>query len=253
MYRPGPHTIAAQHKISPGFAALWFAAAISVVGPAKAASLITATYTGAVRNSYDQGAEFGLTGNALNGMRFVAVYRYDPGLAAGAYRYTDASADVASGGTAYGPSVPTPIISATLTINGITRAFLSDYFGEAAVENAPYDPLTYHESDHTVFGPDAFGRTILDNYGYNPAAPVSLTQAFSGASGPISLYGDGYFSISTFDTALNAYTHSAHGDLVADHVTIGVPEPSSWLLAIGGLSMVGVSLRRRRTESAATA
>jgi hypothetical protein len=108
-------------------AVFWF------VSPASAA-VVTLTYRGIVGSPGDSSTDeldisglFGPTGSSLAGDAYTAVYVYDTNQGTNVNPPDPYYLDV-YGGALYG--TPTPAISETMTINGITVSLADTYWGE---------------------------------------------------------------------------------------------------------------------------
>lgn len=216
------------------------AAALLTAMPA-AAIVKVATYTGTVSAGFDTTGVFGTPGTDLAGLRYVTRYTYDRTL--GADQTSDGLTYDRSLGYAYQGN---PVISASITINGVTKVLPGDYYGEVYTTTAGFEG---HVNWYGFYD----GLTLVDsriqNYDYAPA-PASLDQSW----GPVAQTGrgQGYASFST--TSFADVIESAYAYLNADgtySVTDPVPEPSTWALMIAGFGLVGAALRRRERLAAA--
>lgn len=86
---------------------------------------MVATLTGTVDTGQDAVGAFGTAGSNLAGATYTASFRYDTSLGE---RLTDATYDTVAGGIAHG-GFTSPILDATLTINGSTQHFASNFNG----------------------------------------------------------------------------------------------------------------------------
>ncbi|HPU16074.1 MAG TPA: PEPxxWA-CTERM sorting domain-containing protein [Polymorphobacter sp.] len=226
-------------------AAATAAAGLLAAMPAAAVVKI-AKYTGTVLYGNDQTGVFAAPGSDLTGYSWVATYTYDRSL--GGIQSTDGvNYDYSYGGPGYGVA-GSPVLSSTITINGVTKSVSGTYAGLVYTTTSP--GVEHYAQDYSDDG-----VTRRDNYNHNignPAgAPASLDQNF----GPVA--GTGTYGVvqwTTFDYAAGSFTEFAYVALNADTVySVGnaVPEPASWALMITGFGMVGGALRRRRIVATA--
>ncbi len=219
-----------------------------------AATLYQATYTGTLTgsnaNSYDATGIFGAPTTGLGGLPFKAVYTIDDALP-GAILFSGIF-----GGSIYGSYVeggaqyntPALPVSATVTINGVTRAIVGSSQSIAQVQNNTYTNAFLHY----VNGGAGYVFFHVNTYPDQPyptgdfRAPLSydLPDYDQVASG-------GGFSIYRNDATLYEY---AYGQVRIQHVEIGlaptgVPEPVSWALMIVGAGMAGSVLRADRRRA----
>jgi hypothetical protein len=241
----------------------WVAAVVvsaTVMGAASGAGarVMTATYTGTVSAGEDLTGEFGLLGD-MAGQSFVGIFKFDPGLA-GIHDIFPGHAENAYGGDYYEPGLGSPIVDATLTINGITR-----HFGEGYGEGVLYGQA----STNTHRGSELVGVTVpSDVIGWNTLPfyddnSLGLVATFPSMASPWSLYTNvppratlgsfGGFNIHHWDGS--TLTHDAAATLVTQfyEVTGGVPEPATWTILLGGFFAMGAVLRQRRRNGAADA
>ena len=237
------------------------AAALAALGLAlaepAAATLYQTTYTGTLIGgnelSYDATGIFGAPTTGLGGLPVKVVYTIDdalPGavLFSGTFGGSIYGSYVA-GGTQYNtPALP---VSATVTVNGVTRAIVGSSLSIAQVENNTYTNAFLHY----VIGGDGYVLLHVNTYPDQPyptgdfRAPLSydLPDYDQVASG-------GGFSIYRNDATLYEY---AYGQVRIHHVEIGlaptgVPEPASWALMIIGAGMAGGVLRGGRRRAVQT-
>jgi hypothetical protein len=201
------------------------------------ADIVTLTYTGVVGSGADTSGYFGTAGANLTNDAFTATFVFNTNLP-GAAEYQFA----AHGGSTYG--IPSPAISATLTINGQTFNV---------------DPTIYADFQESP---------ISSNLGF---------QAFAGvgpiANDSVSLA----LNVSTSDpnapefgslAAPFSYTYVTGGDNLghfifgADNLSLfsntvtqtnpasAVPEPSTWAMMILGFAGLGLMAYRRKSKPA---
>jgi hypothetical protein len=94
---------------------------------AASATVGVATLTGTLGYNGDNAAATGLFGPAA-GQGFTAVFTFDTAL--GHHALDPGLSEVNYGGMITGP-YDSPILAASLTINGVTRAFTSEQYGNA--------------------------------------------------------------------------------------------------------------------------
>ena len=216
----------------------------ALVAAAPAAAIVKiATYTGIVVYGYDLTGEFGTPNTDLAGANWTATFTYDKTL--GGYQYSDLTADDSQGGTSVGTG--SPILSATITINGVTKTGAGQTLGKAYTSSTP---AVAHLSDDSLDDAAAYLQHYIYAFGYPAGAPASLDQNFGPAA---SSNGYGYVNWIRYDKVAGSYLEYAYAYLGSDSVysVSDVPEPASWALMIGGFGMVGAALRRRSTTVAA--
>jgi len=218
------------------------------------------TLEGTIDSGSDGDNQFGLSGGSLAGHHYIEKYVYDSSLGD---HFTSASYDLLmrNGGTGI-----SPITSASMTINGITREIgAADnaliYFG--VLGSSTGISVTAEQS---LFGPTAqISGSLLGQIYFGAVSPFSLTTDFSGAvagSGDVGLANS--FHIRT--DPYGGTPSETFGSLIPNSVRIGspetaggqgngngpgggpsgVPEPASWAMMIAGFGLTGAAMRRRR-------
>jgi hypothetical protein len=230
-------------------------AAMCMAGSATAAEYLI-TYTGTVRNSLDRTGVFGGSGNSLNGLSFTSVFTLNDAI-------QNPGSGVQPGGRAWGcfggsanANGGPPPVTATLTINGVTRTssgqrlssayqgfnpgFYSEIFHRA---QAISDSQTVHTIASVEVGISE-PTTFIQNVDYTqPLSHFSLLGLNANV---------GAFNFEEYDFQNLVFLSSASGRLYADSVTVAalgsgtgaVPEPASWMLMIAGFGFVGGAMRR---------
>lgn len=231
---------------------LWAAAALAVAAagaPAKAA-LVDVTWTGTVSSgNVGTAGAFGIqdtfAGNELAGQAFSAFFRFDTTI--GSLVQGAGFADL-RGGTNFGDgSFAPPVVSATLTINGVTVSFGGDKFAGYSRKSADGISDIYTEVD-TADGDILFLRLFrLDQNIPFPGFGETLSYNIGGA-------GDspqGVFQQLDGETFLFSGNFAPTKVTIAPYVATNpnppssVPEPASMALAGIGLALLGIARRRR--------
>lgn len=224
------------------------ALALVASGSASAAILV-ATYTGTVKDGFDLTGEFGVAGADLTGLSYVSVYRYDT--ARGVRTTVPGVSDEVLGGSFYGAT--SPVLSGSVTINGITQSFAPDLYSLART-GAPPATIQHELEMQHIYGPGIKRDYFLSNIMFDDNAPANLNVAYVGHPfGSLAFLSGGSFNFQ--DNNPLADSHSAYGNLTATEVRIvvergggqGVPEATTWMLMVGGFGLVGTALRRRRS------
>lgn len=207
------------------------AGVLSLLAGAAQAKIVNITFSGVVYDSIDTLGEFGDAGMQLDGAAFVTTYRFDTTI--GAADFTGEHSDV-QGGSWLGWA--TPVLAASITINGHTISAPGSWFGEIYARFV--DPVQFYVES------SAASNHILFNYLEPGALGVGwATPDFADFDGDISdVPGYGGY-----------YNGDASVSLIQQHLTISsegaVPEPASWALMVGGFGLVGGAMRSRRRVS----
>jgi hypothetical protein len=229
---------------------------IALAQPASA-TVMVATYTGTVTTGQDLTGEFGSQVD-LSGLSYVATFRYDTALGSTGFS-SPPDFDERAGGPSYWPSgFASPILAATLTLEGVTRGFSMDSYGDVSMASGTTifpTPDTYGYffagGNHTGVAPGGDRRSDLSMSIYTQLGASSLSDPFSGSLGSsLAPYSNGSFSIiDQPDLGVPTYLHHASATLAPETVSIvaaTIPEPGTWALMLAGFAGLGVALRRRR-------
>lgn len=223
---------------------------VALAAPAAAREFV-ATYTGIVSDGLDISGHFGGRNNSLVGLTAITRYRYnaDPFYAAPGRTLADFTLaygyyEERTGGTTYGFSSghsTSPILGASITINGVTRNFDPLAFSHLETSRTNVDHIASTDCASPVI-PCAYARNSL--YEESGGAPTRLAQNYSFASGYS--VGSGFFQYGFRDTVAKTddNTHGSY-DVLSYTVSGGVPEPTTWAMLVVGLGFVGVAIRRK--------
>jgi hypothetical protein len=204
-----------------------FLAASALAGAAPAsADIVSFTYSGHVTDGTDVSGIFGPAGADLTGDALRAVFVFDTSL--GVRGTVPGTTDSVIGGTQVPGSPATPLISATLILNGISVSIGGELLGSAITDAGMFNASEAVEDDLD------FVSAFVDT----PDAPASLDTPFTPHG-----VGGGSFNLERLDP-LTGQMQMASGDF-------SIPEPASWALMLTGFGGVGATLRRRRTPSLA--
>jgi hypothetical protein len=229
-----------------------FAVAVAAIGTFAAAPAFASTtivYSGTLSGGYDATGVFGGINPDMTGLGFVATFVFDPALA-GFRTTTPGVSDYAAGGTGFGNG--SPMISAAIKINGVTKSFY-EYFNASA-----FTSINSNVGMSTGIYADIGTINVYQGINLNAyfnTAPASFNEDF----GTVAATGNGSAIISTYDYILAATTEEAsfgfNPTMTVSYgipVAPGVPEPASWALMIAGFGLVGAMRRRQRAAIAAT-
>jgi hypothetical protein len=218
-----------------------------VAAPASAA-IYLASYggviiggTGSNPNSanptYDMTNYFGL-GSNLVGSSFTAQFKYDTSLGV---PFTNATTDSRYGGPMAGcGACLSPILEASITVNGIT-----DYFNVngAGYANVTINPMGWRQTFFALGYFDNNSANALQLYVLNAPNPLVLGSEFTGSDvgnlGPPD----------TDPYARGVILGQRDYRLALSNRTVtlaAIPEPATWGLMIIGFAGAGVMLRSRR-------
>lgn len=229
-----------------GLAAAAAMGLLTVATPASP-TVMLATYTGTVSGGYDITDVFGLNGD-FAGVGFKAVFKYDSTLGL----VNPDVDDGRIGGPTFGGV--SPILAATLEINGVTDTF--DTFEDGAA-NVYIGEDTWEQTFHYtgafyVDGP-VWAENFLQLFVLSAPTPTLLTTPYAGGNktfneGPKETNKAGYFR-KEGATLVKDYKLSLETDRVVVRPA-PVPEPATWTVLITGFVGVGLMLRRRRARLA---
>ena len=222
-------SLALMLTAAPASAAVMFAHFSGLVG------------AGSVGNAtYDTGNFFGL-GAGIVGSGFTATFKYDTALGAA---ITNTSEDTRYGGPGWAcaPACMSPILEASLTINGITDNFDVTRNGSANVT------INQTGWKQTFFYTDFFSGSngnALQLFVLNVPDPLLLTTPYTGGN----TMGLGVPTTNAFALGVLAGTNKDYRlalDPRSVTLVAAVPEPATWGLMIIGFACTGTMLRRRR-------
>lgn len=241
------------------------AAAMLTAHPATAA-IYTVTFEGTVTSGVDLSQTFrpGLPrgGYAFDGSQtFKAVFTIDD-TTPGAFDFTSGAWQPVS--TIFGSGAANPIVSASLTINGVTADMSAPFpvpydVGQFQITGSPYlNAFTESEGD------GGGGAYIVRRLNITARAAGGIFQnpdwrRITALDTAALDTGRGYFHLHNMAGPIS--TDFAYGELLPTRVTFtgpspipgGVPEPGAWSLMILGFATVGAAVRRGRRRQGSTA
>ncbi|OYU14515.1 MAG: hypothetical protein CFE37_10485 [Alphaproteobacteria bacterium PA4] len=209
----------------------------------------TATYTTTISQftGQNQGIDgaglFGAVGGNLRGKTAVARFRYDTSIGTPFLFGPNSEGR----GSSMNAGQPSPILSATLTVNGQTWDALQGPIG-----------LGDGGEMYTSLGgtTHAFNRQLYPNTGIYTS---SLILSGCCATGMAARLADlvprtsagvtGTMDFNFYSYSLNAYTYRTQLQFVGlgSYQVGGVPEPGSWAMLLSGFGLLGLAMRRQPT------
>jgi hypothetical protein len=200
------------------------------------AGVLQLVYTGSVTAGIDETGVFGVAGADLANAGYLATFLVDTSLGT---RTTDANNDQVEGGLL--EPMRSPVLSAEITINGVSYAFGVDYLGyERRFNNGLNASSGHTHAEHigaTGFRSIGNALDIASNLS-SPLIPLDLDTPYSTDTS----FGNGSFVTYDLDIGRGVYLVHAFGSLTADHVTVSrvqeVPEPASVSLLLVALALL---------------
>ena len=216
-------------------------AALGLAGTASA-NTTTVTYQGVITSGSDIEGYFGAAGADLTNDAVVASYTYDTSL--GIEATDGASYDELDGGLDFG--VTSPILAATLEINGKSYSYTPDYYADVSTGYGTFDWTT---GAYDVTGVSDTAYALLGGSS-SVAMQTDALPPLTSLSTPFSSTG---FGLGYFDSNFADDGSSDTFSFQTSSVNVSAaPEPATWVLMFGGLGMIGGMLRiaktRRREE-----
>jgi hypothetical protein len=209
---------------------------VGLAAPARAVpvpvnALMQATFSGMVVSGNDPHNVFGGS-LLLDGEAFIASFKYNTAIG----RHTSPIIDQIFGGLSLGSQ--SPIISASITINGISYDFLGWGYGEASVNND-----SGHSSISLSAQDPAYGAGIsLTEYRNDSSLPVVLTTPFTATSSgllPPGVTAQGFVSFGSGSATLGINSVKV--------ISLSpVPLPAGLPLLISCIMALGLAARRGR-------
>lgn len=207
------------------------------------AAIFTATYTGTIAFAgFDTTGEFGNPSQNLEGLPFVATFRYD--LNIGDRGIVPGRSDTLVGGFPPSFNFGNPLISASLSINKITQNFFVPDSGFFFVAQTQTGTILHRA---TLFNP----LTPNVQFSLFPiASSDDITSSLESRYNRISVRGGGSFLIFDCCQPSGEFNRLAQGQfrLETFSVSSSIPEPSSWLLMVLGFGLIGYGLRNRNHQ-----
>jgi hypothetical protein len=226
--------------------------------PALATNYVLVTSAGAVGDSYDLTGMFGAANTSLAGAHYDLAMTLRPTL--GFLEYVEGNTSSQGGTSAFNyPSV----VSATLTINGVTVDISGSWYSQALIHPDPVITNSALSQDQLFYPPGTGSPDVFNRY-------VGLQHQLRSDSFEEFGIGDCSFPVCSglfeFESFLNddeihnypwigeqkkVFLEYASGYLLPDYIrSTAVPEPGAWVLMILGFGATAAALRRRRAAIA---
>ena len=236
-----------MRNVKTGLCAL--AVVLSFSATSAQAALVDLTWSGTASGNDGLGL-FGAAG-ALTGVAYTATYRFDTTV--GFSQNNTNGSDQVEGGSLFDPDRPIPLVSASLTINGITFGVDGDYYslyfrqsGEGASQLTTLAQRGI-DGNPAPFGGELFQRVFRPGNFYGRPLDQPGAFDFTASDNP-----GGHFSFFNRDAMGNLDGPNTDLSIIPDHLVVAlapsgaVPEPATWALMLGGFGLTGAALRRRR-------
>jgi PEP-CTERM motif len=224
------------------------AAVMGVCAPASA-TIIDVIYKGSVINGSgtDDLGLFGPAGASLVGDAFVATFEMDTSKGTNASTATE---NYIFGGTVYGPGVDSPMLKATLEINGKTADVgtgLSDsvqsFLGQPGIANQQSHVASNGTNSILLDVMDA-NLASVGNIPFTIDVPLTFNFDSSDIGGGFATFGAG----GTSSTSLSLGPTQLIYEFPSTDVP-GTPEPSTWAMMLLGFAGLGYAGFKRRPRA----
>ncbi len=210
------------------------AAGVAMLGGVSQASaaIMDVTYTGTVSLGTDILGVFGTAWTSLVGSSWVATYTFDTSLGVSDFNGV-------KGGSKYGNT--SPVLSSTITINGVGKAVDGSYDGVDYAHNNG----TTSDQRHLAENSSSVQTEYLENFIQSGSLPASITTPFT-------------YTVDANATAYGSYRLNGGSEwisaklatlTVSEHVA-AVPEPSTWAMLLLGFGGIGFMAYRRKSKPA---
>jgi hypothetical protein len=242
-----------MRNLKAGLCAL--AAVLSLAAAPAQAVLVDLTWSGTATGNDGLGL-FGAAG-ALTGVDYTATYRFDTTV--GFSQNNTDGVDQVVGGSFFNPDEPIPLVSASLTINGITfdanGDYYSLYFRQSGEGSSQLSNLAQRENpgNPQPYGGELFQRVFRPGNFYGRPLDQPGVFDFTASDNP-----GGHFNFFNVDAMGNLSGPNTDLSIIPDHLVIAlapgggaVPEPATWAIMICGFGLAGAALRRRRALATA--
>jgi hypothetical protein len=240
------------------FAALLLAGTMLIAPPAGAV-VLQQTYTGVVTFGFDVTGLFGTAGASLIDKSFTAIFKIDTSLGSTTTGVTSDGGgnfiQLAGGGSAADPflGIPTPIISATLSIGGSAAVMISGgYEDRTAIRSYPISGARPSSYLSAVLGEkgdilSVFLSSIIASFPADFTATGTYLAQGGGA-------GDQFKIVDPLTFNTKAFGNLEANQLVVSTLSVqsDVPVPAALPLFAGGLGVIGLTLVRRRWRALST-
>ena len=212
---------------------------LSTVG--ASATIVKAEYTGTVSQGYDGGGLFSSPGSDLAGLSFVADFLYDT--ERGTWVEQSPTSNRLEGGPGTQSGGESPVLTASLEINGRTATFAPNDIGQILAKNGSSQGV----NQQLIGTQDSANTQLIVGFGNNQGQasgdiPVTIDKPLTFTAGPDDT-GSGDF---VFANALTS------GSLRPVTLTYSVvPEPGTWAMMLTGFAVLGLAGAVRVSRTAA--
>jgi hypothetical protein len=247
---------------------LVLAASLIVLPVAGQSAVMQATWTGTITSGYDQTDTFGTGNTDLSGLTYSMNFKFNTSRGV---RVTDGSTfDQLAGGLDYFGTPSSPVLSASIQINGKTRSSKGANQGYVYTQDANTYGYNYYLNSAYDYSTQSNGSSKYNYlYGYfydyllNTllTTPGTLDQPFSLANGGSTYCTDylgycGFFQFYDYNAVIGDFRTYTFGYLDVSNITVteispsAVPLPATAFMLMGGVAGLGL-IRRRKARGTA--